>query len=255
MKRSVILRGLLAGTVLLLFGIPEVARALDAGARFREANAKFASGQYVRAADEFRAILDSGQVSAALLFDLGNAESRAGRVGHAILSYRRALALAPRDPDILANLRQTRAAADLEAPQRSGWQQVAAIQTVDGWAWLATGAAWVACTLVIVATLRRSPLPGPSRWPPAAVLALAVAAITCGLLARTRLEQLDEAVVLDPPPSLRVAPFEAATASTRLIAGSTVAWEREHGGYVLVRTSDGQAGWLARTEVERVLEP
>ena len=47
-------------------------------------------------------------VSAALLFNRGNAFFKAGQVGRAIVAYREAQAIAPRDPDIRANLRFAR---------------------------------------------------------------------------------------------------------------------------------------------------
>src|SRR5690606_3098390 len=77
----------------------------SAAQRFADANAAFAAGRYDEAIAEFRSIVETDGASAALLFDLGNACFRAGRLAEAILWYERARLLAPRDPDVAANLR------------------------------------------------------------------------------------------------------------------------------------------------------
>ena len=56
------------------------------------------------AAEAYENLIING-VSANLLFNLGNARFKAGEYGHAMAAYHRALKLAPRHPDIAANLR------------------------------------------------------------------------------------------------------------------------------------------------------
>src|SRR5438874_982861 len=77
-------------------------------AQFAKANQEFAAGQFKEAADDYKAIVRSGQWSANLFYDLGNAYFRAGDFGRAILNYERALALDPRHPEADANLRIAR---------------------------------------------------------------------------------------------------------------------------------------------------
>lgn len=226
-----------------------------AEAAFARANEAYAAGDYSGAANQFRAIREGGFVSAALLYDLANAESKAGQVGAAVLHYERALALAPRDPDILANLRQTRAAANLVEPERDRWQSIAALLTVDGWGWLAALALWSGCALLVAHALRADEGRRPSRGLVAGVFVSAVVLVVATGLAVTRLAELERAVVLGPAPALRVAPFDAATISTELVAGQLVEIERTHETFSLVRTADGQAGWLPSTEVREILAP
>jgi len=222
---------------------------------FARANEAYAAGDYGAAATQFEAILESGVVSAALLYDLANAESKGGRVGAAVLHYERALALAPRDPDILANLRQTRAAANLVEPERDRWQSLAALLTVDGWGWLAALALWSGCGLLVAHALRKDEARRPSRGLVAGVLVSAVVLVVATALSATRLAELNRAVVLGPAPALRVAPFDAATITTELVAGQLVDIERTHETFSLVRTTDGQAGWMPSTEVREILAP
>ncbi len=226
---------------------------LDPQSAFTRANAAFAAGDYDAAADGFRSMLGEGHVSTALLYDLGNADSKAGRTGEAILNYERALTLSPRDPDVIANLRQTRTAANLSEPERTRWEQMAASLTIDEWAWFAVACLWTACALIGGYALRADAERRPTRLLVAGVFGLTAAALMAAGLAVARLDDLDRAVLVGPGPALRVAPFESATVSTELAAGQLVEIERRHESFVLVRTAEGQAGWMPATDAKEIL--
>src|SRR5438552_16860049 len=72
-------------------------------AEFAKANQDYAAGHFKEAIDEYESLVRSGQWSANLFYDLGNAYFRAGDFGRAILNYERALALEPRHPETQAN--------------------------------------------------------------------------------------------------------------------------------------------------------
>lgn len=224
--------------------------------RFEAANAAFGEGRYAEARDGFARLICEEGASAALLFNLGNASFRAGDVGEAILAWERALLLAPRDPDVRANLRQARSVAELEPPPAGAWAAFTRLLNVDGWAWAASGALWVLCGALLAMRLPREdvrPTLHRGLRPLAActALALLVAAAACF----ARLRDADRAVVLGADPVLRVAPYASATASSELTPGEIVHVEREHGGFTLVRTSDGKSGWIADASVGRIALP
>jgi tetratricopeptide (TPR) repeat protein len=75
---------------------------------FEEANRLYEQGKYPEAASHYESIVKAGRNSAGVYFNLGNAYFKQGELGRALLNYRKAEALAPRDPDIQANLRFTR---------------------------------------------------------------------------------------------------------------------------------------------------
>lgn len=242
------------GLPLLLAAVPARADA-DPQAAFARANEAYAAGDYHEAAEELQSLLEQGVVSSALLYDLGNAHAKDGRPGPAILAYERALSLAPRDPDVLANLRQTRSAANLPAPERSRWQAIAASGTVDDWGWAAIAGVVLTCLAVARHALRRDDDRPASRVVVATALVGLVGAATAAGLCLTRLEELDRSVLVAEAPALRVAPFETATISTELPSGLLVDVERRHDEFALVRTDDGQAGWMPAAEVEEILPP
>lgn len=71
-------------------------------------NSLYESGRYLEAALVYEQIIDQGYESGALYYNLGNAYFKQGDLGRAILSYRRAERLYPRDADIRANLKIAR---------------------------------------------------------------------------------------------------------------------------------------------------
>ena len=71
---------------------------------FLSANQAYQDGEYAAAVSGYQALVDQGVAGPQVHFNLGNAWLRAGRLGEAIASYRKAEQLAPRDADVAANL-------------------------------------------------------------------------------------------------------------------------------------------------------
>lgn len=68
------------------------------------ANDLYDGKQFAQAAQAYQQLVNQGFADSALFYNLGNAYFKQGDLGRAIVSYRRAERLAPRDPDIQANL-------------------------------------------------------------------------------------------------------------------------------------------------------
>jgi tetratricopeptide (TPR) repeat protein len=236
-------------------GVASAAPEADVATRFDKANEAFAAGRAPEAVRGYRAILQSDGVSAPLLFNLANAELRAGEIGPAVLDYERALALAPRDRDVQANLRQARRSANLALPEPGPVDQAVARLSADEWAHVASVALALAClAAVAVALARRGREPSPGLLRAARVgLVLGIAGCALGASASyAALRRLERGVVLGNEPALRLAPYPAATTSGRVKSGEVVAIERLHQEYALVRTEDGRSGWVASNDVGRI---
>lgn len=83
-------------------------RAYDRGVDLRLAKPSEAAAAFNEAAAGFAALVDAGVRNGKLCYNLANAYLQSGDVGRAILNYRRAERLLPRDPRIDANLRAAR---------------------------------------------------------------------------------------------------------------------------------------------------
>ena len=77
-------------------------------AEFAKANQDYAQNNFKEAISGFETVVRSGQWSANLFYNLGNAYFRAGDFGRAILNYERALALERHHPEATANLQIAR---------------------------------------------------------------------------------------------------------------------------------------------------
>ncbi len=115
MKRIAII-ALIALTMIGLFAANQTALfagSLSAteGEKMQIANDLYEGGQYLQAAQAYQQLVDLGVVDSALFYNLGNAHFKLGDYGPAIVNYRRAQQLAPRDPDVEVNLALARAQA------------------------------------------------------------------------------------------------------------------------------------------------
>lgn len=73
-------------------------------ALFKKANDAYNEGDYVQAADHYLKILDMGEHSAELYFNLGNAYYKLNQIAPSIYYYEKALLLNPTDSEIKNNL-------------------------------------------------------------------------------------------------------------------------------------------------------
>lgn len=103
MKRPIRLLLISATLVCVFCRVTETAWAGDDSA-FAKANQDYADGRFQNAVDGYQSLVKSGQWSANLFYDLGNAWFRLSNFGEAILNYERALALDPHHPEAGANL-------------------------------------------------------------------------------------------------------------------------------------------------------
>jgi len=129
----------------LILSMTPLAHADDSATAFDQANRLHEEGKYAEAAAVYEQILQSGQVSPAVHFNLGNSYFKAGQLGRAILNYRAAARLSPRDADVRQNLEFARSRVGEEAPSGLGWlrwtqmlslNELAVLCLLAWWAWM-----------------------------------------------------------------------------------------------------------------------
>jgi tetratricopeptide (TPR) repeat protein len=226
------------GTLIALVGN------LSAQDFFQTGLTEYESGHFEKAADLFgkAAAHSPGPGS---LYNLGNADWRAGRPGPAVLAWEQAQWLDPFVRNATANLRFARRSLQLDAPDLSWYEICSTWLPVDAWPCLACVTFWLALAMVL--------LPGMFRWRRAgwqqglaaasfAVFLLTLPALV-GVHTRTRL-----GVVISAETPLRLTPTSEAQALTRLPAGTVGRVEARHGIYVLVRCG-AYRGWLEAAQL------
>src|SRR6266446_10664972 len=126
-------------------------------AQFAKANQEYADHNFKEAIDGYDQLVRSGQWSANLFYDLGNAYFRVGDFGHAILNYERALALDRHHPEADANLRIARDEARALEMQLSWPERYLQFASINQFSIAALVAFWVGVFCIVRLIFVRRP--------------------------------------------------------------------------------------------------
>ena len=246
-----VLKGLIrTGLILLvcifaLGGKPDISQAGDAGPsrNFIQAVDLYRTGEYVRAAQGFEALAQSGIVNADLFYNAGNAWLKAGDLGRAILWYERALEISPRDPDLLFNLDHARSRiTDKEEGTPPSLALV--LDNLPPLKYLQLGSLALALVFFIhalVRCLRRRRVftnAGKAIW----ILALAVFMLTA--MGYYRESFMGRAVIIQETVAVRSGTDGASTRLFDLHAGTRVRVRDRRNGYLKIAFTPDKVGWV-----------
>jgi len=142
MKQSAYLCWIVVAAIALDCATVRSARAEENPA-FAKANRDYSEGHFQEAVAGYQNLVDAGQRSANLFYDLGNARFRLGNFGEAILNYERALALDPHHPEAAANLALVRDEARALELKRAGLDRYVEVGTSTQYSIAASIAFWV----------------------------------------------------------------------------------------------------------------
>lgn len=241
-----------AGAVLLLVALwfaGASSRAEDAVTAFDQAGKLYEQGKFREAAAAYEALAANGKTSAALGFNLGNAFYRSGQLGRAIVAYRQAEQLTPRDPELQANLQFARkAAGDGAAPVAGGWSRWLGALTLNEWTALACGVGWLWFGLLTAALWRESLKRSLSGY--TATAGVLFALLLGGLGATLRLQQPDSlAVVVVREAVVRHGPLSESPSYFTLRDGAEVRVLDQKDGWVQILDATRRRGWLEGKQV------
>jgi len=232
-----------------------VATVVLAGDEFKSACGLYDAGKYADAAAAFAHITPK---TAAVFYNLGNAQFRLEQLGRAVLAFERARQLAPTDPDILANLRfaeERLGVAEVNQPAKPlarFWESLIAARTIGQWARHEVAGLWLTVGLVAGAI-----------WWPRLRTGLVILAVVAGVglaVAGTALgcrvvgeRTGPAAIVLAQKTDARFAPLADATVHFQLGEGTKIRIREDRGQWWLAERADGQQGWIQAEAAERVL--
>ena len=219
---------------------------------FQQGNAHLARGHYAQAIGLYQQLARQGVERAELYCNRGNAFYRAGQVGWAVYYYEKGLALAPLDPQLLANRQAALAKAAsqgavVNAPPAPS--QLAMLSVADGVALVAVLGVLGSSLLFLGGAfsrlhLRKERLLASSRY---ALLAsgLLLGASGAAVVAYER----HGAIIVQAKTVGRVGPSRAARQVFEARAGERVAIQNHYQGWVKVQTPSGEEGWLPTASV------
>jgi len=218
---------------------------------FAKANEDYAAGRFQEAAAGYQSLVQSGQWSANLFYDLGNAWFRLGNFGDAILNYERALALDPHHPESEANLRVTRDEARALELRKSAVERYLEAGTPTQYSIVAAISFWLALlALARLFFLRR-------RSTGLITLVILSAAICAGAIwALYALETGSKgralAIVTGNDVEAKLATADNANSVLALPSGSEIKVLSQRGDWVYAALPNDLRGWIPAKSAERV---
>ena len=246
-------RGWGAGNaVLLLVGVavvsyPAHSPAAVPAAAFDAANKLYEEGKFTDAVSAYEKLAQSGETSAALYFNLGNAFFKSGQIGRAVAAYRTAEQLTPRDPDLRANLQFARNQAQGPTLSPGRWQRWLGRLTLNEWTLLAVVAVWLWLLLLAVLQWRPALKPALRTY----VFSLAIlAALLCACVAATLRETrfTRTAIVITSEAIVRYGPLAESPTAFTVHDGAELRVLDGKDEWLQVSAGPNRVGWLRRDQ-------
>jgi len=234
--------------LLLLSLWSAAARADNFAAAFESANRLYEEGKFGDAAAAYEKLALSGQTSEAVYFNLGNAFFKSGQIGRAIAAYRRAEQIAPRDPDVRANLQFARKQSSGPSLSPSRWQRWLGRLNLNEWTLLTAAAGWLWLLLLTARQCWPALRPSVRGY----VFAFAVATAFLGAclgcaLYENRVARM--AIVIVPEASVRLGPVAESQDSFTAHDGAELRVLDQKDEWLEVTAGPGRFGWVRRDQV------
>jgi tetratricopeptide (TPR) repeat protein len=228
------------------------AHATSPAAVFDAANKLYDEGKFAGAAAAYEKILQPGEVSSSLYFNYGNAEFKSGELGRAIVAYRRVAQLAPRDPDVRANLEFARNQVQGPTLRANRWKNWLGTLTLNEWTTLAACAFWLTFALLATTQVRPALKSALRRLTLAAGVVTALLCAGLGVVVANHFPN-KTAVVITPDALVRSGPFDEAQSVFTVRDGAELAVLDQRNDWLQVTDGTQRIGWLQRRHVEILL--
>lgn len=237
-------------TFALLFvvlGLIAPSRGQNLPATFESANNLYYAGKFQEAATAYEKLLQAGERSAAVYFNLGNALLKTGQVGRAVANYHEAERLAPRDPDVRANLQFARNQVQGPSLSPTRWERWLARLTLNEWALLSAAGVWL-CFILLALIQLRPALRASLRPILIALGPLTVLLCVCSVTAyRARASRI--AVVVTRDVVIHQGPLDVAQTAFIVHDGAELRVLEHKDDWLLVSTDPRRIGWVKRDKV------
>ena len=217
---------------------------------FADAARAYDENRLAEAIAGWQSLVDEGQALPEVLFNLGNAYYRNGNLGPAIRAYRHAQRLAPRDPDIRANLGFAAQSAGIVLPANKPLAALLLDASQKEWLVFASASFWLLALAAAVWILRprfrfvARPVAGMG----AALLLLALA----GLGRYRDLRLNPECVVMLRDQKALSSPLETATPLLAIPEGAIIRKLDRRGNWLEIQF-ESTRGWLPAAAAAPVL--
>ena len=231
----------------------------DIDSLYLNANSLYQHGQYEPALEQYNAVILSGQESADLYYNMGNAAYRSNSIGHAILYYEKALKLEPAHEDAIHNL-------DFVSRYRlDTFEEVPVLflgAWITGFVHLFPEQTWSILALIFFMIIlsgllvyffsRRMVLKKSGFISGLAALLLFVITISAALSRHRDVVNPDTGIILAPSVVVRSSPSESGTELFILHEGTKINVNEEVSDWQNIKVIDGREGWIMAGDFEAI---
>ena len=226
---------------------------------FEQANTEYGEGNYNEAVGLYEEIIEDGDVSAALYYNLGNAYYKLEKVGPSIYYYEKALQLAPNDEDIKNNIVFARNMTIDDIPENEqtgiGRQvnQLISSFSFNTWAKIAVFFAFAFALLFLAYYFNRNPLR--KRIFFGSSILMLVLGITSVFFAfkQHEIQQNNQfAIIYVEEAEVRDEPTMREESAYLLHEGTKAKLLEDYQGWVKIELADGSQGWTESNNLKRL---
>ena len=220
---------------------------------FAEANALYEAEEFEKAREGYLSILDSA-ISKEVLFNLGNANFRLGKLGEACLAYRRAELIDPAMAEATQNLRLLQRKLGFLEFDDTGMEKAVGLLSASQWITLICAGIWMILLGVICIIVYRPRQPWNGILLTTAICGglVTVLATVGGYIHRGSLDPANLFIVTRNDVAAVTGPFPGAKAVIGLPPGTEVKVVAERGPWRFVHIPGARAGWVDTGAVERL---
>jgi len=224
---------------------------------FDQATTFYNDGEYSKAAESYLKILENGEHSAALYFNLGNTYYKLNNIAPSIYYYEKALLLKPNDRDIKNNLSyaQNMTLDAIEPlPQTTLsrlYKQLTSYLTFDQWAYIAIAfmmlfvCCYIAFNYFKFATQKRIAFISSFIF-----LFFSILAVVLAYFQYSKYKSDQPAIVFAEEASIKSEPNNRSQAIFNLHAGTKVNVLEHLNEWTKISISDGSTGWITTEEIK-----
>ena len=226
---------------------------------FDQGKELYKNGKYQQAINSWMQILENGEASTALYFNLANAQYKLNQIGPSIYYYEKALQLSPNDSDIKTNLsfaENARIDAIEPLPRSvfSKWySNVADTFTYDGWAILAVILSIVSVVIFLLyyfsySERRKRILFATSM---VAILFL-IGSLTMAFLTFGDYSKDQPAIIFSSEIDIKSEPSMGGNTAFVLHEGTKVQITAKDGNWYRILLADGKDGWIPASDLKQL---
>jgi tetratricopeptide (TPR) repeat protein len=222
---------------------------------FSRGNDYYEKGEYQNAITEYNKIIDTGYASGPLYYNLADAYFKMGKLGEAVLNYKRAMLVMPRDGDLKANYKFARSnVIERPVPGKSIWDwrpfKLYRDNLTVNEATMLASAAYILGLVLLFLVLLRIAVNGYLSALLACLFLFMV--FNVAVVWKKTGDIKTGAVTVVPKADAFFGPFDTATKFFTLNEGVCVNVMKWKGDWVKVKRADGKIGWVKANEIEKM---